>query len=392
VLHTTGGYLAQAAFTHRTVFDLKPDTDVYWCTADVGWITGHTYLAYAPLVNAATQVMYEGTPDTPDWSRWWRIVERYGVTILYTAPTAIRAAMKVGRQVPQGHDLSSLRVLGSVGEPINPEAWLWYREIIGGGRAPIVDTWWQTETGAIMASPLPGVTTLKPGSAQRPVPGVSLAVVDDSGRPVPAGEGGLLVADRPWPSMLRGVWDDEQRYRDTYWSVFGDRYFAGDGARLDEDGDLWLLGRVDDVMNVSGHRLSTAEIESALVAHHAVAEAAVGRRAGPGHRAGGRRVRGAQAQPAPGRAAGRSGRAACARRRDDRRDRPSEGRARGARSAEDPVGQDHPTGARRARIRCGGGGPDDRLRPVRDRHDPGDHRRRRVSGDRVRGQAKGMRA
>lgn len=275
VLHTTGGYLAQAAFTHRTVFDLKPDTDVYWCTADVGWITGHTYLAYAPLVNAATQVMYEGTPDTPDWSRWWRIVERYGVTILYTAPTAIRAAMKVGRQVPQGHDLSSLRVLGSVGEPINPEVWLWYREIIGGGRAPIVDTWWQTETGAIMASPLPGVTTLKPGSAQRPVPGVSLAVVDDSGRPVPAGEGGLLVADRPWPSMLRGVWDDEQRYRDTYWSVFGDRYFAGDGARLDEDGDLWLLGRVDDVMNVSGHRLSTAEIESALVAHHAVAEAAV---------------------------------------------------------------------------------------------------------------------
>ena len=275
ILHTTGGYLTQTSFTHRVVFDLKPETDVFWCTADVGWITGHSYLVYGPLVNGATQVMYEGTPETPTWGRWWQIVERYGVTTLYTAPTAIRAFMRVGRQVVLDHDLSSIRLLGSVGEPINPEAWLWYREVVGSNAAPIVDTWWQTETGAIMASPLPGVTTMKPGSAQKAVPGVSLGVVDDSGAPVGNGNGGLLVANRPWPSMLRGIWGDDRRYVDTYLATFGDRYFAGDGARYDDDGDIWLLGRVDDVMNVSGRRLSTAEIESALVGHHAVAEAGV---------------------------------------------------------------------------------------------------------------------
>ncbi|MCJ1701151.1 acetate--CoA ligase [Rathayibacter festucae] len=275
ILHTSGGYLTQVAYTHRTVFDLKPETDVYWCTADVGWITGHSYVVYGPLANGATQVMYEGTPDTPHAGRWWEIIEKHGVTILYAAPTAIRTFMKLGRQIPQRFDLSSLRLLGSVGEPINPEAWIWYRDVIGGGRTPIVDTWWQTETGAIMVSPLPGVTTLKPGSAQVPVPGISIDVVDDSGAPVGAGSGGLLVITEPWPSMLRGIWGDPDRYVETYWSKFGDRYFAGDGARLDEDGDLWLLGRVDDVMNISGHRLSTAEIESALVSHPVVAEAAV---------------------------------------------------------------------------------------------------------------------
>jgi acetyl-CoA synthetase len=275
ILHTSGGYLTQVAYTHRTVFDLEPETDVYWCTADVGWITGHSYVVYGPLANGATQVMYEGTPDTPHAGRWWEIIEKHGVTILYAAPTAIRTFMKLGRQIPQRFDLSSLRLLGSVGEPINPEAWIWYRDVIGGGRTPIVDTWWQTETGAIMVSPLPGLTTLKPGSAQVPVPGISIDVVDDSGAPVGAGSGGLLVITEPWPSMLRGIWGDPDRYVETYWSKFGDRYFAGDGARLDEDGDLWLLGRVDDVMNISGHRLSTAEIESALVSHPVVAEAAV---------------------------------------------------------------------------------------------------------------------
>ncbi|KKI16889.1 MULTISPECIES: acetate--CoA ligase [unclassified Leucobacter] len=275
ILHTSGGYLTQASSTHRNVFDLKPETDVYWCTADIGWITGHSYVVYGPLANGATQVVYEGTPETPDWSRWWQIVEKYGVTILYTAPTAIRACMKVGRQVPEQHDLSSIRVLGSVGEPINPEAWRWYRDVIGAGTAPIVDTWWQTETGAMMISPLPGLTTLKPGSAQVPLPGISIAVVDDEGNAVDRGQGGLLVVQRPWPSMVRTIWGDPDRFVETYWEKFGDQYFAGDGARLDEDGDIWLLGRVDDVMNVSGHRLSTTEIESALVGHHAVAEAAV---------------------------------------------------------------------------------------------------------------------
>jgi acetyl-CoA synthetase len=275
IFHTTGGYLTQAAYTHLNVFDLKPETDVYWCTADVGWITGHTYVVYGPLVNGATQVIYEGTPDTPHRGRWWEIVQKYGVTILYTAPTAIRTCMKWGEDIPAGFDLSSLRVLGSVGEPINPEAWMWYRRVIGGDRTPIVDTWWQTETGAIMISPLPGVTATKPGSAQVPLPGVAADVVDDDAQPVPNGGGGYLVVTEPWPSMLRGIWGDPERYRDTYWSRFRGLYFAGDGAKKDDDGDIWLLGRVDDVMNVSGHRLSTTEIESALVAHPWVAEAAV---------------------------------------------------------------------------------------------------------------------
>ncbi len=280
ILHTSGGYLTQTTFTHKNVFDLHPETDVYWCTADVGWITGHSYVVYAPLANGATQVIYEGTPDTPHAGRWWEIIQKYGVTIFYTAPTAIRSFMKTGREVPQEFDLSSLRVLGSVGEPINPEAWVWYRDIIGGGTTPIVDTWWQTETGGIMISALPGVTTTKPGSAQVPVPGISVDVLDDDGVHVGKEAGGLLVVTEPWPSMLRGIWGDPERFRETYWSKFADApsgplYFAGDGAHLDEDGDVWLLGRVDDVMNVSGHRLSTMEIESALVSHELVAEAAV---------------------------------------------------------------------------------------------------------------------
>ncbi|MBM3717086.1 MAG: acetate--CoA ligase, partial [Actinobacteria bacterium] len=277
ILHTSGGYLTQAAFTNRVVHDVHPETDVYWCTADIGWITGHTYVTYGPLANGATQLLYEGTPDTPHPGRWWELIEKHGVTIFYTAPTAIRSFMKIGRNVPQKFDLSSLRLLGSVGEPINPEAWVWYREIIGADETPIVDTWWQTETGAIMISALPGVTEAKPGSAQVPVPGISIAVVDDAGEPVGNGNGGLLVVTEPWPSMLRGIWGDPDRYKETYWEKFADKgyYFAGDGARLDEDGDVWLLGRVDDVMNVSGHRLSTAEIESALVGHEGVAEAAV---------------------------------------------------------------------------------------------------------------------
>jgi len=275
ILHTTGGYLTQTAYTHAAVFDLKPETDVYWCTADVGWVTGHSYIVYGPLANRATQVMYEGTPDTPHQGRWWELVAKYGVTILYTAPTAIRTFMKWGEQIPAGFDLSSLRLLGSVGEPINPEAWMWYRRVIGGDRCPIVDTWWQTETGAIMISPLPGVTTTKPGSAMGPLPGIEADVMDDMGHPVPNGSGGYLVLHEPWPSMLRGIWGDPQRYKDTYWSRFDGYYFAGDGAKKDADGDLWLLGRVDDVMNVSGHRISTTEVESALVSHPAVAEAAV---------------------------------------------------------------------------------------------------------------------
>ncbi|RKR73153.1 acetate--CoA ligase [Frondihabitans australicus] len=276
ILHTSGGYLTGAAYTHRNVFDLHPETDVYWSTADIGWITGHTYVVYGPLANGATQVIYEGTPDSPVPGRWWDVIEKYGVTIFYAAPTAIRAAMKTGRQIPASRDLSSLRLLGSVGEPINPEAWVWYRDVIGAGATPIVDTWWQTETGSIMISALPGVTTLKPGSAQVPLPGVAVDVVDDHGVPVGDGEGGLLVITEPWPSMLRGIWGDTERFVDTYWSKFGRSvYFAGDGARKDDDGDIWLLGRVDDVMNVSGHRLSTAEIESALVSHPIVAEAAV---------------------------------------------------------------------------------------------------------------------
>jgi len=275
ILHTSGGYLTQASFTHQMVFDLKPDTDVYWCTADIGWVTGHSYIVYGPLSNRVTQVIYEGTPDTPHKGRFWEIVAKYGVTLFYTAPTAIRTFMKWGTEFPEAHDLSSLRLLGSVGEPINPEAWMWYREVIGGNRCPIVDTWWQTETGAIMISPLPGVTECKPGSAMRPLPGIGAAVVDDEGTPVGLGGGGYLVLTEPWPSMLRGIWGDNQRYVDTYWSRWPQYYFAGDGAKLDDDGAIWLLGRVDDVMNVSGHRISTTEVESALVSHPSVAEAAV---------------------------------------------------------------------------------------------------------------------
>ncbi|MDY6055293.1 acetate--CoA ligase [Micrococcus sp.] len=275
ILHTTGGYLVQTAVTHHDTFDLHAGEDVYWCTADVGWVTGHSYVTYAPLVNGATQVIYEGTPDSPHQGRWWEIVQKYGVTILYTAPTAIRAAMKWGRHIPEQYNLSSLRVLGTVGEAINPEAWRWFHEVIGGGRCPIVDTWWQTETGAHMLTPLPGVTALKPGSAQRPVPGVTVEVVDELGEPLQGTDPGFLVVREPWPAMLRGLWGDPERFVQTYWSRFPGMYVAGDGARYDDDGEIWLLGRVDDVMNVSGHRLSTTEIESSLVAHPKVAEAAV---------------------------------------------------------------------------------------------------------------------
>jgi acetyl-CoA synthetase len=275
ILHTSGGYLTQTSYTHYNVFDFKADSDVFWCTADVGWITGHSYVVYGPLANRATQVLYEGTPDSPHKGRWWEIIEKYGVTILYTAPTAIRTFSKWGKAIPQQFDLSSLRLLGSVGEPINPEAWMWYRSVIGSDRCPIVDTWWQTETGAIMISPLPGVTECKPGSAMRALPGISAKIVDDAGIPVGNSEGGYLILDEPWPSMLRGIWGDPERYVETYWSRWPGVYFAGDGAKYDSDGATWLLGRVDDVMNISGHRISTAEVESALVSHPATAEAAV---------------------------------------------------------------------------------------------------------------------
>jgi acetyl-CoA synthetase len=275
ILHTTGGYLTHVAYTHHAVFDLKPETDIFWCTADVGWVTGHSYIVYGPLANGATQIMYEGTPDTPHRGRFWELVEKYRVSILYTAPTAIRTFAKWGDAVPAQFDLSSLRLLGSVGEPINPEAWMWYREHIGGNRCPIVDTWWQTETGGIMISPLPGVTATKPGSAMRPLPGMCADVVDDTGGSVPNGGGGFLVLTDPWPGMLRTIWGDDERFVDTYWSRFPGRYFPGDGAKRDEDGDLWLLGRVDDVMLISGHNISTTEVESALVSHPKVAESAV---------------------------------------------------------------------------------------------------------------------
>ena len=274
IMHTSGGYLTHVAFTHKYVFDLHPETDVYWCTADVGWVTGHSYIVYGPLANGATQVMYEGVPNFPGNDRMWAIIEKYAVTIFYTAPTAIRTFMKWGVGEPAKHNLSSLRLLGSVGEPINPEAWMWYQEHIGGGRCPVVDTWWQTETGGIMISPLPGATTTKPGSATFPLPGIHAELVDENGAAVTAGGGYLTLTD-PWPGMLRGIWGDPERYKDTYWSRFEGRYFAGDGAKLDDDGYIWLLGRVDDVMNVSGHRISTTEVESALVSHPSVAEAAV---------------------------------------------------------------------------------------------------------------------
>jgi len=277
ILHTSGGYLTQAAYTHRAVFDHKPETDVYWCAADIGWVTGHTYIVYGPLANRATCVMYEGTPNTPHEGRHFEIIQKYGVSIYYIAPTLIRTFMKWGKEIPEKFDLSSLRVLGSVGEPINPEAWMWYRENVGRENCPIVDTWWQTETGAIMISPLPGVTETKPGSAMRPLPGIAATIVDEGGTPVGNGEGGYLALDQPWPAMLRGIWGDEERYRETYWSRFAEQgyYFAGDGAKYDDEGAIWLLGRVDDVMNVSGHRISTTEVESALVSHPTVAEAAV---------------------------------------------------------------------------------------------------------------------
>ncbi|MGX1596494.1 acetate--CoA ligase [Dietzia maris] len=277
IVHTSGGYLTQSAYTHHNVFDHKPGEDVYWCTADVGWVTGHTYGVYAPLANGAECIVYEGTPNSPDEHRHFQIIEKYGVTIYYSAPTLIRTFMKWGNEIPAAHDLSSIRLLGSVGEPINPEAWRWYRENIGGGKAPIVDTWWQTETGAIMISPLPGVTETKPGSAMRPLPGIEIAIVDGDAKEVAPDEQGFLVITEPWPAMLRGIWGDIERYRDTYWSRFAEEgyYFAGDGAKWDADGALWVLGRVDDVMNISGHRISTSEVESALVGHRAVAEAAV---------------------------------------------------------------------------------------------------------------------
>jgi acetyl-CoA synthetase len=273
IIHTTGGYLPGVASTHRAVFDIKDD-DIYWCAADIGWVTGHSYIVFGPLANGTTSVLYEGTPDFPARDRWWSIVEKYKVSVLYTAPTAIRAHMGWGTEWAQSHDLSSLRLLGSVGEPINPEAWIWYQQVVGGGTTPVVDTWWQTETGAIMISPLPGITTTKPGSATFPLPGISAAVVDDAGRPIERG-GGYLVITRPWPAMLRGIYKDPERYKQTYWSRFPGMYFAGDGARIDDDGYYWLLGRVDDVMNVSGHRISTIEVESALVDDQRVAEAAV---------------------------------------------------------------------------------------------------------------------
>jgi acetyl-CoA synthetase len=275
ILHTTGGYLVGTAYTHWAIFDLKADTDTFWTAADIGWVTGHSYIVYGPLANGTTSVMYEGTPDTPHKGRWWEIIENYKVTILYCAPTAIRTFMKWGAEFPAKFDMSSLRIIGSVGEPINPEAYIWYRKEIGGDRAPVVDTWWQTETGMIMVSPLPGVTAGKPGSAMKAIPGVDALVVDDAGEAVSPGSGGYLVLTEPWPAMLRTIWGDDDRYKETYWSRFKGVYFAGDGAKLDEDGDVWLLGRVDDVMNVSGHRLSTTEIESALVSHPKVAEAAV---------------------------------------------------------------------------------------------------------------------
>ena len=352
IFHTTGGYLTQAAYTNSVVHDVHPETDVYWCTADIGWVTGHSYIVYGPLANGATQVIYEGTPDTPHQGRWWEIVEKYGVSILYTAPTAIRTFMKWGDDIPAKFDLSSLRLLGSVGEPINPEAWLWYRKNIGGDSAPIVDTWWQTETGGIMISPLPGVTDLEPGSAQRPIPGISAEILDDEGQPLHDPEAvGYLVLTKPWPGMLRGIWGDPERYKETYWSRFGEKYyFAGDGAKYDEKGNIWLLGRVDDVMNVSGHRLSTAEIESALVSHPSVAEAAVvgatdettGQAvvafvilASRGRRGPRRRDRAGAAQP---------------RGQGDRPDRQAALDHGGLRAAQDPLGQDHaPPAARRGR-------------------------------------------
>ncbi len=346
ILHTSAGYLLGTAFTHWAVFDIKPD-DVYWCAADIGWVTGHSYIVYGPLANATTGVLYEGAPDAPTWDRWWQIIEDYKVTILYCAPTAIRAFMKQGEQIPAAHDLSSLRVLGSVGEPINPEAWRWYREVIGGDRVPVVDTWWQTETGQILISPLPGVTTTKPGSATFALPGIAADVVDGDGNSVPFGGGGYLVLKRPWPGMLRGIYGDPERYRKTYWSRFPGMYFAGDGAKRDEDGYLWLLGRVDDVMNVAGHRISTTEVESALDRPQ-VGRGVRGRgQDRRDQRPGDLRVRDPQGRPGGERRARRG--AARARRDRHRADRAAEVPDVRAGPPQDPVWQDHAQAAARHR-------------------------------------------
>ena len=376
ILHTSAGYLLGASWTQWEVFDLKPETDVYWTAADIGWVTGHSYVVYGPLANATTCVIYEGAPDAPHRGRWWEIVERYGVSILYCAPTAIRTFMKWGADIPAKYDLSSLRLIGSVGEPINPEAYVWYREHIGGGRTPVVDTWWQTETGSLMISPLPGVTAGKPGAAMQALPGIGADVVDDAGDSVPDGAGGYLVLTEPWPSMLRTIWGDDERYKETYWSRFPGKYFAGDGAKKDADGDLWLLGRVDDVMNVAGHRLSTTEIESALVANPKVAEAAVVGAVRRDDRPGRRRVR----DPARGgrrrRPGGREG-AARLGREADRQDRPAPPDPRRRRAAEDPLRQDHAPPAARRRREPRRRRRHDARRHDRDGHDPRRHGRPR---------------
>ena len=377
IMHTSGGYLTQASYTHYNVFDVKPETDVYWCTADIGWVTGHTYIVYGPLSNGVTQVVYEGTPNSPNEHRHFEVIEKYGVTIYYTAPTLIRMFMKWGREIPDAHDLSSLRLLGSVGEPINPEAWRWYRDAFGGNRTPIVDTWWQTETGAIMISPLPGVTAAKPGSAMTPLPGISAKIVDEEGNELVPGADeaehvtGYLVLDQPWPSMLRGIWGDPERYKETYWSRYAEQgwYFAGDGARVDSDGNIWLLGRIDDVMNVSGHRISTAEVESALVGHSGVAEAAV---VGATDETTGQGICAFVILESHAKDNDRHGRrAARAGRQGDRKDRAAARDPRRARAAQDPQRQDHAPAAARCRR-----GPRTRRHvdaggPQRVRGDPG---------------------
>ena len=352
ILHTTGGYLVHTATTHRYVFDIKPEEDVYWTAADIGWVTGHSYIVYGPLANGTTSVMYEGTPDAGGRDRWWRIVEDHRVSILYTAPTTIRTLMKWGDDLPAAHDLSSLRLLGSVGEPINPEAWMWYRKNVGRDRCPIVDTWWQTETGGILITPLPGITATKPGAAMRPFPGVSAEVVDNEGTPVGNGEGGYLVLNQPWPGMLRGIWGDPQRYQETYWSRFAGVYFAGDGAKKDEDGDLWLLGRVDDVMNISGHRISTTEIEHALVGHPQGGRGGGGRGQRPHHRPGHRGLRHREGRDLRRRVRGRcpGDRASRDRLGHHRTDRQAPSDPAHPRTAQDPERQDHaPAAARRGR-------------------------------------------
>ena len=379
ILHTSGGYLTHVSATHRLIFDIKPDEDVFWTAADIGWVTGHSYIVYGPLANGTTSVMYEGTPDTPARDRWWQIIEKYKVNILYTAPTTIRTFMKWGEDLPAGHDLSSLRLLGSVGEPINPEAWMWYRTHIGGDRCPIVDTWWQTETGGIMITPLPGITATKPGAAMTPFPGIAVDVVDNDGKSVGNDEGGYLVITQPWPGMLRGIWGDDERYQETYWSRFPGRYFAGDGAKRDQDGDLWLLGRVDDVMNISGHRISTTEVEHALV-EPSVRGRGGGRRRQRRHdRTGHRGLRDGQgrrdAEGADGEAfVARTARSRGAR---DRPHRQTPADHAHARVAEDPERQDHATVAARRGRAPRAGRRHHPARPDRRQCHQGAHGRRR---------------